>query len=54
MFSVSTGKFLSIYWMGQYSGGRFDLQGADGPDPLDLGDILYAPNICKDDQVRLL
>ena len=30
----------------------FDLGGALGPFPLDLGDILYAPNIVKDPQVR--
>lgn len=35
-------------------GGRgcvFDLASADGPHPLDLGDLLYAPNVLTDTQV---
>ena len=27
-------------------------EGAKGPYRLDLGDVLYAPNVCQDDQVR--
>jgi len=51
MFSVSIGRFPSIYWLGRYEAGRFDLEAADGPHCLDLGDILYAPNLLKDTQV---
>lgn len=29
-------------------------EGAKGPYRLDLGDVLYAPNVCQDGQVRLL
>lgn len=39
------------YWLGDYAEGKFDLQGADGPFPLDLGDIMYAPNVLTDKHV---
>ena len=28
-------------------------EGAKGPYRLDLGDVLYAPNVCQDGKVRL-
>ena len=31
--------------------GRFDMEYAEGPFRLDLGDVLYAPNVTRDDQV---
>lgn len=37
-----------------YSAGRFDLSSAVGPLRLDLGDVLYAPNLLRDDGGRLL
>jgi hypothetical protein len=45
------GSFPSVYWLGQYKEGRFDLENAAGPFPLDLGDVLYAPNVLTDKQV---
>lgn len=51
MFSVSVGRFPAIYWLGQYSNGQFDLESAVGPTPLDLGDLLYAPNLLSVNQV---
>lgn len=33
---------------------RFDIDNALGPHKLDLGDILYAPNVCQDDRGRWL
>jgi hypothetical protein len=51
MFSVSAGVCPAIYWLGRYAGGRFDLCGAVGPVALDLGDVLYAPNLLEDPQV---
>lgn len=51
LFSVSVGKSPAIYWTGAYSGGRFELGEADGPSCMDLGDLLYAPNVLTDDQV---
>eukprot|EP00775_Hariotina_reticulata_P013159 gene13159-13289_t len=54
MFCVSPDYCVNMarYWLGHYEEGRFDLQGADGPHLLDLGDILYAPNLLKDKQGR--
>eukprot|EP00877_Chromochloris_zofingiensis_P008156 jgi/Chrzof1/3594/Cz13g01200.t1 len=43
---------VSEYWLGDYSQGRFDLATADGPHKLDLGDILYAPNLMQDKKGR--
>jgi hypothetical protein len=40
--------------LGDYKGGRFDLEGAVGPFRLDLGDVLYAPNVMVDDAGRTL
>jgi hypothetical protein len=53
MLSVSPDYCVNMiqYWLGDYRGGRFDLQSADGPFVLDLGDIMYAPNILTDKQV---
>ncbi|KAF8056752.1 BFRUCT3 [Scenedesmus sp. PABB004] len=44
----------TIYWLGRYAGRRFDLDAARGPLRLDLGDVLYAPNLMRDDAGRLL
>ena len=43
----------SEYWLGNYDTrtATFDLEGAQGPFKLDLGDILYAPNLLQDSQV---
>jgi hypothetical protein len=38
--------------LGRYADGKFDLDAADGPHALDLGDVLYAPNLLEDAQVR--
>eukprot|EP00877_Chromochloris_zofingiensis_P013104 jgi/Chrzof1/8047/UNPLg00092.t1 len=43
---------VSEYWLGDYSHGRFDIATADGPHKLDLGDILYAPNLMQDKKGR--
>jgi hypothetical protein len=42
-----------LYWIGRVdeSGLEFHLEDAKGPFRLDLGDILYAPNVLQDDQV---
>jgi sucrose-6-phosphate hydrolase SacC (GH32 family) len=40
-----------LYWLGSYSGTEFDIANAKGPLQLDLGDVLYAPNILEDDTV---
>lgn len=44
-----------LYWLGGYDTQRteFLLNGAKGPLRLDLGDILYAPNLLVDAQVNL-
>ncbi|WIA41557.1 hypothetical protein OEZ86_008923 [Tetradesmus obliquus] len=44
----------TIYWLGRYSNGRFDLENAKGPLRLDLGDTLYAPNVMRDDAGRVI
>lgn len=43
-----------LYWIGEYSNGRFAIEDAEGPFRLDLGDILYAPNTLEDEQGRCL
>ena len=45
-----------LYWLGAFDSQntRFILEGAKGPLKLDLGDILYAPNLMIDDQVGSL
>lgn len=46
-----------LYWVGHLADGsdtEFDLGNAKGPFRLDLGDILYAPNVCQDDKGRWL
>jgi hypothetical protein len=46
-----------LYWMGHVDDidmPRFELEGAKGPYRLDLGDVLYAPNVCQDGQGRWL
>lgn len=44
-----------LYWMGNFDSKstRFLLEGAKGPLRLDLGDILYAPNLMVDEKVWL-
>lgn len=44
----------TIYWLGDYEAGRFDMAGAAGPFQLDLGNVLYAPNVMVDDAGRVL
>ena len=43
-----------LYWLGAFDhqNTKFILDGAKGPLKLDLGDILYAPNLMIDGQVR--
>ena len=45
-----------LYWLGAFDhqNTKFILEGAKGPLKLDLGDILYAPNLMIDGQVRHL
>eukprot|EP00803_Ostreobium_quekettii_P007954 evm.model.scf_929.2 EVM.evm.TU.scf_929.2 scf_929:6204-10003(+) len=43
-----------ICYMGQYEDLKYNLEDAKGPFRLDLGDILYAPNITKDAEGRNL
>lgn len=50
-FCVSAGVVPCIYWLGSYKDGRFDMDSAAGPFPLDLGDVIYAPNLLQDAQV---
>ena len=52
LFCVSVGRSPAIYWLGNYSAGKFDLPSAAGPYPLDLGDLLYAPNVLANSKVR--
>lgn len=42
-----------LYWLGAYDtqSTRFIMDGAKGPLKLDLGDVLYAPNLMRDGQV---
>lgn len=44
-----------LYWLGNMSSNptRFLLEGAKGPLHLDLGDVLYAPNLMIDSEVSL-
>jgi beta-fructofuranosidase len=51
MLSVSVGVCPAIYWLGRYKGGKFDLVNAEGPYALDMGDVVYAPNLMVDKQV---
>jgi hypothetical protein len=41
-----------LYWLGAFDAAstRFQLKEAKGPMRLDLGDVLYAPNVMMDDQ----
>lgn len=48
-----------LYWTGHVkvnddSCPQFDMSNAKGPYRLDLGDILYAPNVCQDEKGRWL
>lgn len=45
-----------LYWLGNFDhkSTRFILDKAKGPIQLDLGDILYAPNLMVDDKVSHL
>jgi beta-fructofuranosidase len=53
LLSVSPDYCVNMvqYWLGDYAEGRFDLQAADGPFLLDLGDVMYAPNLLTDKHV---
>lgn len=55
MLSVSPDYCVNMiqYWLGDYANanGKFDLHNADGPHLLDLGDIMYAPNVLTDKHV---
>eukprot|EP00210_Caulerpa_lentillifera_P005193 g4963.t1 len=41
-----------LYWIGDFVDDRFIMETAEGPFRLDLGDVLYAPNLLEDDQGR--
>ncbi len=43
-----------LYWVGNFDAKntRFLLEKAKGPTKLDLGDVLYAPNLMKDAKVQ--
>lgn len=47
-----------LYWTGHMLANeccpKFDIENAKGPNRLDLGDILYAPNVCQDGHGRWL
>jgi hypothetical protein len=43
---------VPLCYLGSYAAGRFELDAAAPPQRLDLGDILYAPNVLTDEQVR--
>ncbi|GMH35060.1 hypothetical protein BSKO_02928 [Bryopsis sp. KO-2023] len=43
-----------ICWIGDYEDEKFDLDNAKGPFRLDLGDILYAPNVTECSEGRTL
>ncbi|KAG2452610.1 hypothetical protein HYH02_002847 [Chlamydomonas schloesseri] len=47
---------MSVYYLGAFApaAGAFNLTGALGPFPLDLGDIFYAPNTLADPEGRSL
>lgn len=42
---------MAQYYLGDYAAGKFDLEKASGPHALDLGDIMYAPNLLTDKHV---
>ena len=51
---ASPGCSPSLYWLGPLKGGLpgagpgcFDMAAAEGPLALDLGDLLYAPNVLR-------
>eukprot|EP00878_Enallax_costatus_P009511 GHUV01009939.1.p1 GENE.GHUV01009939.1~~GHUV01009939.1.p1 ORF type:complete len:772 (+),score=256.40 GHUV01009939.1:334-2316(+) len=54
MFCVSPDYCVNMaqYYLGDYAEGKFDLENAAGPQPLDLGDVLYAPNVLTDKHGR--
>lgn len=43
----------TLYYLGSYADGKFDLSTAIGPYRMDLGDIFYAPNIMADAKVQI-
>jgi beta-fructofuranosidase len=43
---------VPLCYLGSYAAGRFELDAAVPPQRLDLGDVLYAPNVLTDAQVR--
>lgn len=55
MFSVSPDYCVNMiqYWLGDYADGKFDMEGACGPHKLDLGDVMYAPNVLTDEHVSV-
>jgi sucrose-6-phosphate hydrolase SacC (GH32 family) len=55
MFSVSPDYCVNMiqYWLGDYADGKFDMEGAGGTHKLDLGDVMYAPNVLTDEHVSV-
>eukprot|EP00878_Enallax_costatus_P041462 GHUV01048249.1.p2 GENE.GHUV01048249.1~~GHUV01048249.1.p2 ORF type:complete len:160 (-),score=43.40 GHUV01048249.1:105-584(-) len=53
MFCVSPDYCVNMaqYYLGDYAAGKFELENAVGPLPLDLGDVMYAPNVLTDKHV---
>lgn len=53
LFSISPDACTnpSLYFLGTYADGKFDLATATGPFRVDLGDIFFAPNIMVDMKV---
>jgi hypothetical protein len=49
--ACSAGPAIAVI---RYAAGRFDLDNAKGPIRLDLGDVLYAPNVMRDDYGRVI
>ncbi|KAK9811292.1 hypothetical protein WJX72_001259 [[Myrmecia] bisecta] len=43
-----------LYWLGNYKDDKFDMETADGPFPMDLGDVGYALNTLADPSGRTL
>ncbi|GMH42910.1 hypothetical protein BSKO_10832 [Bryopsis sp. KO-2023] len=43
-----------LYWIGNYVDEQFIMETAEGPFRLDLGDVMYAPNMTKDAEGRHL
>lgn len=43
-----------LYWIGETRNETFYIEGAEGPFRLDIGDVLYAPNLTRDPQVGVV